>query len=326
MSLISLPLLLAAACNPQGGGSEDAPAASAPKAADPEACKKYDEKVCAAAGEQSTTCAAVREATSLMPAAACAAALAEPELLDKKLAEARKSCDTLMTKLCGDLGEGTDTCKMVKETTPEFPTERCTAMLAHYDEVLADLKRQEAKNKPLDGEKLAAIAADDAPAFGPADAKVTLVEFSDFQCPFCSRAANVVSQVKEKYGDRVRFVFRQFPLSFHKQAHLAAQASLAAHAQGKFWEYHDKLFADQTALDRAGLEASAKAVGLDMGKFKKALDDSSYADAVDSDHKLGQEVAVDGTPTVFINGKRAKNPTDFAAISAEIDALLNEQG
>jgi protein-disulfide isomerase len=194
--------------------------------------------------------------------------------------------------------------------------------MEHYAEVVADLKRQEGKNKPLTPEVVAKIAAADAPAFGAPDAKVTIVEFSDFQCPFCSRAAEVTTKVKEKYGDKVRFVFRQFPLSFHQQAHGAAEAALAANAQGKFWQFHDKVFANQSALERPALEGYAKEIGLDVAKFKKALDDKTFAAAVDADMKLGEEVAVDGTPTMFLNGARIPNPTDFDAISKQIDAAL----
>ncbi|MDD9939231.1 MAG: thioredoxin domain-containing protein, partial [Myxococcales bacterium] len=290
---------------------------------DEKACETYGKKVCKLAGEQSTTCAAMLEATSLMPPAACAAALAEPEVLEQKLAAAKKACELLVSQLCKELGEDTPTCAMVKASTPEFPTERCQAMLAHFDEVLADLRRQEARNKPLEGELLAAIHEDDAPSFGPKDAAVTVVEFSDFQCPFCSRAADTVTALKKKYGDRVRFVFRQFPLSFHKQAHLAAQASLAAEAQGKFWPFHDRLFEDQSALQRPDLEATAKALGLDMQAFKKALDDGAHADQVDADFKLGERVGVEGTPTIFLNGERVENPLDVDAISAAIDAALS---
>jgi protein-disulfide isomerase len=169
------------------------------------------------------------------------------------------------------------------------------------------------------------IAKADAPSFGPENAAVTLVEFSDFQCPYCSRAAGMVTKLKEKYGDRVRFVFRQFPLSFHQNAQVAAEASLAAHAQGKFWQYHDKLFADQSKLDRASLEATAKAVGLDMAAFKKALDDKTYAAAVAADLKLGEQVAVDGTPTLFLNGKRISvDPSDFDAVAKLIDTALGK--
>ena len=156
----------------------------------------------------------------------------------------------------------------------------------------------------------------------PRSAKVTIVEFSDFQCPFCSRAAEVAHKVKEKYSSKVRFVFRQFPLSFHQNAHVAAEAALAANAQGKFWEYHDKLFANQNALDRASLEKFAKETGVDVAKLKKALDDKTFAATVDADMKLGEEVAVDGTPTMFLNGTRVPNPTDFDALSQQIEAAL----
>jgi protein-disulfide isomerase len=211
---------------------------------------------------------------------------------------------------------------MVTTQTKQFPPERCTMMLEHYAEVVTDLKKREARNQPLPAEKIAAISKADAPAFGPETAAVTVVEFSDFQCPFCSRAATVAQKLKTQYGDRVRFVFRQFPLSFHQQAHLAAQAALAAHAQGKFWEFHDKLFADQSKLERPALEQTAKDIGLNVGEFKKALDDKKFAPAVDADLKLGEEVAVDGTPTMFINGQRVPDPTDFDAVSKAIDAAL----
>ena len=120
----------------------------------------------------------------------------------------------------------------------------------------------------------------------------------------------------------MRFVFRQFPLSFHQQAHLAAQASLAAHAQGKFWEYHDLVFKNQNALGRDALEGYAKELGLDMVAFAKALDEETYKAAVDAELELGQEVFVSGTPTMFVNGKRVANATDATAISSEIDKAL----
>src|SRR5690606_31096550 len=125
---------------------------------------------------------------------------------------------------------------------------------------------------------------------GDADAKVTVVEFSDFQCPYCTRAAEVANKVKENYPKGVRFVFRQFPLSFHQDAHLAAQASLAAAAEGKFWEYHDLLFENQKSLGRESLEKYAEQLGLNMATFKKALDEGTYKDAVDKDIELGGKV------------------------------------
>ena len=290
------------------------------------ACADYSKKVCDAAGAESGTCTSVKTATELMPKAACGAALADFAFTEKKLGEAKKSCDELTTKLCAELGDKSETCEMVRTQTKTFPPERCTMMMEHFAEVVADLKKREAKNQPLPPEKIAAMAKPDAPAFGPEGAKVTLVEFSDFQCPFCSRAANVVTQVKKKYGDKVRFVFRQFPLSFHQNAQVAAEAALAAHAQGKFWELHDKMFADQAKLDRPALESTAKEVGLDLAAFKKALDAKTFAEAVAADTKLGEEVGVDGTPTVFINGKRVADPTNFDTLSKQIDELLAAGG
>jgi protein-disulfide isomerase len=195
-------------------------------------------------------------------------------------------------------------------------------MQAQLPQIIEELKKMEAANKPLSPELQAAIADNSAPSFGPNDAKVKIVEFSDFECPYCSRAANVVTQIKQKYGDKVRFVFRQFPLPMHSNARQAAQASLAAHEQGKFWEYHDLLFQNQKALDRTSLESHAKQTGLDLAKFKKALDEKTLGEKVDGDVKLGEKVAVQGTPTLFINGSRVENPTDFGAVSSMIDAAL----
>ncbi len=115
-------------------------------------------------------------------------------------------------------------------------------------------------------------------------------------------------------------MFRQFPLSFHKSAKPAAQASLAAHAQGKFWQYHDKLFANQSKLDRASLEQYAKDLGLNMAEFTKAMD--SNGAAVDADVKLGGQAGVSGTPSLFINGKKVSNPTNFEAVEQMIHTAL----
>jgi protein-disulfide isomerase len=309
----SLLLFAAVGCN------QPAPAK---KPADPKACEQFAERICKETSETSPTCTNLKSSLELMTPEACGVALASVDVSIKKLADQRKKCDELSSKLCTDIGPETQTCDMVKNTTKGFPPERCEQMLGRYAEVLGGLKKQEERNKPLSPEKMAKLTEGTAPAFGPADSKVVIVEFSDFQCPFCSRAATAVHTVKEKYGDKVRFVFRQFPLSFHENAHVSAEASLFAAEQGKFWEFHDKLFANQKKLDRASIEGYAKEVGLDVAKLKKALDDKTYAAAVDAEMKLGEEVAVDGTPTMFLNGKRVSNPSDADAISKEIDEAL----
>src|SRR5262252_3085499 len=144
----------------------------------------------------------------------------------------------------------------------------------------------------------------DAPVKGPTNAKVTLVAFSDFQCPFCSRAVPTLKQVEDEYKGKIRIAFKQMPLPFHDKAHLAAEAALAANEQGKFWQYHDKLFANQQALDRPSLEKYAEELGLNMTKFRAALDSGRYKDKVDQDAKEGAAVGATGTPTFFINGSR----------------------
>jgi protein-disulfide isomerase len=211
---------------------------------------------------------------------------------------------------------------MVKTQTKTFQPDRCMKMTEHYAEVLSDLKRMESANQPLAAAVQATISKSDAPAFGPEGSKVTLVEFSDFQCPYCAKAAEVTSKIKEKYGNKVRFVFRQFPLSFHDKAHVAAEAALAANAQGKFWELHDLMFANQGALDPDSLEKYAKKVGINAATFKKALDSKQYTSAVDADVKLGGDAAVTGTPSLFLNGTRVSNPTSFDEVSGLIEAAL----
>jgi protein-disulfide isomerase len=326
---LSLGMLLVAAglggCK-QGSTSSKGTAPSASASAGAVAsgpCAEYAAKLCDKAGKESSSCQSITAASEIMPVAACTAALKEVDYSLTKISEKRKACDELVNKLCAELGPKTETCTMVKTQTKQFPPERCTMMMQHYAEIIADLRKMQDGNKPLPPESQAALVAGNAPAFGPANAKVTVVEFSDFECPYCSRAADVLHQIREKYGDRVRVVFRQFPLSFHKNAHDAAEASLAAHAQGKFWPYHDLLFKNQQQLDRAALEGYAKQTGLDVAKFKKALDEDTYSAAVDAEMKMGEQVRVEGTPTMFVNGARVTNPTDFSAVSAMIETALN---
>jgi protein-disulfide isomerase len=311
------------------GDNKTAGAATAATAAaegDAESCSVLAEKICTETGDGSPTCNSAKTITGVLAPAACAANLANMDFTMSKLAEVGNACKELTDKLCAEIGTETQTCKQITGQIGKMPPAKCESMSegAEYAKVLSQVKSMEARNKPLSAEAAAKIAAagEGIPTFGSADSKVQLVEFSDFQCPYCSKAADAVNEVKKSYGDKVHFVFRQFPLGMHKDAHLAAQASLAAHAQGKFWEYHDKLFANQRALGREQLESYAEELGLDMAAFKKALDEGTYKDAVDGELALGQEVHVSGTPTMFLNGKRVGNATDAKAISAEIDKVL----
>ncbi len=289
-------------------------------------CADYAAKLCAKTGEQTSLCGATKLATGVMAPAACTAAIKEFALTEGLLKDQRKGCDELVNKLCTEEGKTSEVCTMLQQKIPQVPSERCGGFLEHYTEIKAQLKAEVMKNQPLAAAQQAQIAANDAPSFGPADAKVTVVEFSDFQCPYCSRAATATEQIRAKYKDRIRFVFRQFPLPMHSNAKKAAEAALAANAQGKFWEFHDLMFKNQQQLEESALEGYAKQAGLNVSAFKEALSTSKFAEKVASDMKLGEGVAVQGTPTMFANGKRIENPTDFAAISAVLDGLLKTAG
>jgi protein-disulfide isomerase len=142
-------------------------------------------------------------------------------------------------------------------------------------------------------------------ATGPADAPVTLVEYGDYECPYCGMAYQVVKSAQRELGKQLRFVFRNFPLAeAHPHARNAAQAAEAAAAQGKFWEMHDMLFEHQEALEAEDIIGYAKSLGLDMVKFARDLQDATYAKRVRDDFRSGVKSGVNGTPTFFINGSR----------------------
>ncbi len=166
------------------------------------------------------------------------------------------------------------------------------------------------------------VAADDDPIRGPKDAPVQIVMFSDYQCPFCTKVEDTMKQVREKYGDKVVIVFRDFPLSFHNRAQKAAEAAGCAGEQGKFWEMHDKLFANQRALEPANLDQYATEIGLDMTKFKACLDSGQRAPEIAADMMAGQAVGVTGTPAAFVNGRFVNGAQPFEAFAKIIDDEL----
>jgi protein-disulfide isomerase len=147
------------------------------------------------------------------------------------------------------------------------------------------------------------VAVDPARLRGNPNAPVTIVEFSDFQCPFCRTAEPAIKEVLERYKDKVRFSYRDFPIErIHPMAKQAAEASRCAGEQGKFWEYHDLLYANQANLDQAGLIGHARTVGLDMDRFSTCLMTGKFEAPVNSDLQLGIKAGVSGTPAFYING------------------------
>jgi protein-disulfide isomerase len=162
-----------------------------------------------------------------------------------------------------------------------------------------------------------------APTKGPAEAPVTIVEFSDFQCGFCLRVNSTVAQVLEKYQGKVRLVFKHYPLvELHPSAPSGHRAALAAHEQGKFWEMHDRIFANQRAMTRQDLLGHAGALGLDMTKFMADLDGPRLQAVLDRDLAEGRKVGVEGTPTFFINGTAVVGSQPLDAFVKVIDKAL----
>ncbi|MAG08461.1 hypothetical protein CMO89_03235 [Candidatus Woesearchaeota archaeon] len=187
---------------------------------------------------------------------------------------------------------------------------------------------------------LSAIADDD-PSIGPDNAKVTVVEFSDFECSYCGAAAGthegLVSQFKSRdptweapvpklkelaEQGKIRLVYRDFPLRFHQNAQKASEAAECADEQGKFWEYHDKIFENQGSIDVASLKKYASDLGLNTAKFNECLDSGKMADEVTKDLNDGAKLGVSGTPAFFINGKLISGAQSFSAFKSIIDQEL----
>jgi protein-disulfide isomerase len=166
------------------------------------------------------------------------------------------------------------------------------------------------------------IAVDGAPVRGPADARITLVEFSDFECPFCSAAEKQVDTVMAAYPKDVKLIYKQFPLSMHPHAELAAEASLAARDQGKFWEMYDVMFKNYRHLSSDNIMIWAKDLGLDMDKFKADLVSGKFKAVVAKDLADGEAAGVYGTPSFYINGKQYNGEVTLAALKPILAAEL----
>src|SRR5215469_11967606 len=171
---------------------------------------------------------------------------------------------------------------------------------SQMQKVIGDLQKRANLKVGLPQPRVSVAA--EGPTRGPKDAPVTIVEFSDFECPYCGAAHDTVEQVMSTYAGKVRLVYRQFPLSFHPHAAKAAEASLCALDQGKFWEYHDVLFKNQKKLEPTDLKAHATEVGMDVQKFDQCLESGDKKKSVDADQQAGLAAGVGGTPAFFING------------------------
>ena len=164
------------------------------------------------------------------------------------------------------------------------------------------------------------------PSRGPSTAAVTIVEFSDFQCPFCGREYPVIEKLMKDYDGKVRLVFRNYPLDFHPFAEKAAEAAACAGDQNKFWELHNAMFSNQQKLAVDDLKGYAKTAGLDAAKFDKCLDSGEKKPQVEADQKAGTEAGVNGTPAFFVNGVFINGAVPYDQIKQAVDRELKKKG
>lgn len=195
---------------------------------------------------------------------------------------------------------------------------------------LADLEAAKPAARPSEPKPLAPaeamklIAVDSAPARGPAKGDVTIVEYGDFQCPFCLRSRPVIKQVMDTYPEQVRLVYKHFPLSFHREAMNAHRAAEAAREQDKFWEMHDRIFQSPTDLAAETMRKHAETLGLDLAKFDEAVKSERVQKRIAADQEEGRKVGVRGTPAFFVNGKYIAGAQPFDAFKREVDAALGK--
>jgi protein-disulfide isomerase len=171
------------------------------------------------------------------------------------------------------------------------------------------------------------IRADGFPSYGPKNAKITIVEFSDYECPFCKQwHSQVWPQIQKKYGSQVRLVYRDFPLfGLHNNAEPAAEAAHCADDQGKYWEYHDQIFSGNYPLSRKGFDSMASSIGLDATKFAACLDNGTYKNIVQSNYDFASNLGVQSTPTFFVNGMAMVGAQPFEVFDKVIQMEINGQ-
>lgn len=193
-------------------------------------------------------------------------------------------------------------------------------------ELVAELKGKADLRVMLDPPRRTIAIEPDDPSQGPADAPVTLVEFADFECPFCRDLAPTLSRLRAAYGERIRIVWKHFPLTtIHPQALQSAQAASCAHDQGRFWEYHDTLFANRTRLRAAALKQYARAVGLDAARFDACLDSAKFASRVEDALRAAARLGLSSTPSVFINGRIVTGAKPYEVYASIVDEELRSR-
>ena len=200
--------------------------------------------------------------------------------------------------------------------------------LATSLQTFARRQQEKAMEQQLDEQfkSPAKIDIGNAPVKGPADAPITLIEFSDFECPFCKRGANTVDELIKANPGKIKLVFKNRPLPFHKSARPAAKAALAAHKQGKFYEFYDELFGNQQRLaEPTFFEDTAKKLGLDVAKWKADMDSPAIEEAIKADEKVADGLGVNGTPSFYLNGVNLQGAQPLPEFQRVVDRLLTKK-
>ncbi len=264
----------------------------------------------------------------------------EQRLIDAEARKQNVSVDQLLEKMTGGpVAEVTDeeistflASKNLKLDDPRIKKDDVREYLKYRQRFekrqgfVADLKKNASvviKVKEPSAPKLE-VTTDGYPSWGNPKAPVTIVEFSDFQCPFCSRALPVLAQVKKDYGpDKVRIVFRDMPLPSHDRAVPAALASHCANEQGKFWEFHDALFSDQGKLSDTDLKAVATTLKLDAAKFNECFDSKRHMETVNKSKREAESLGIQATPSFVINGQLIQGAEGYDKFKVKIDKALS---
>ena len=222
---------------------------------------------------------------------------------------------TEFNKLMGTYLQDEANLKTVSDALQKhFASQRQQQQMAAQKKAEADMEKQ--------FESPVIVPTEGSPFKGPKDAKVTVVEYSDFECPYCSRGKDTMEQVLKAYPKDVKVVFKHLPLGFHRNAMPAARASMAAHEQGKFWEMHDALFTNQKGLGDDFYFATAKEIGLDIDKFKKDYASGKYDKQIKADAAFANSNGISGTPGFFVNGVKVTGARPFPDFKKIIDRWL----
>ena len=248
-------------------------------------------------------------------------ALTAAEVAAKQAAPTPAEIDTFFVHNRGQMGGRT----LEQSTAQITETLRSTRLAEARADFVRALRRKYKVRVALEPPRFA-VSVDDDPARGPVKAPVTIVEFSDFQCPFCDRGEQTIDQVLAKYHDRVRLVFRDFPLSIHPNAEAAAIAAGCALAQGKYWEMNRAMFANSSKLSASDLAATAATIGLDVSRFRACMDAGDSRAEVEKDMADGQALGISGTPTFFVNGVMIVGARELEVFTRTIDRELERLG